>query len=266
MLARLEDVHVRIDGARILNGLDLDLAAGDFVGLLGPNGAGKTTLLRVLSGVLPPSSGRVTVDGRPVASLSPRELARIVAVVPQETAATFPFLVEEVVLMGRSPHLGRLEFEGRRDHEIAACAMRETETSEFANREIGSLSGGERQRVYIARALAQEPRLLLLDEPTSFLDLRHRVGLFRLLERLNEERGLTVLTVSHDLNLAARHCRRLALVRAGAVVEQGAPTDVLTTRTLRDVFGVDARVRTDSGAPFVLPTEREPEPPEEEAP
>ena len=242
VLARLDGARVRADGAEILRGVDLEVPRGDFLGLLGPNGAGKTTVLRLLSGVLRASAGRVEVEGRDVAAISARTLARTVAVVPQESAPTFPFLVEEVVLMGRSPHLGRLAFEGDRDREIAERAMRETATLDFASREMGSLSGGERQRVLIARALAQEPRLLLLDEPTSFLDLRHRVELFRLLERLNRERGLTVVAVSHDLNLAARHCRRIALARDGRIVADGPPESVLVEQTLRDVYGVAVRV------------------------
>jgi iron complex transport system ATP-binding protein len=259
-IARLEGVRLRRNGSEILSGLDLRVEEGEFVGLLGANGAGKTTALRVLSGVLRPDAGRVLVDGKVVRDLSPRALARILAVVPQETATAFPFLVEEIVLMGRSPHLGRLAFEGERDRRIAEAAMRDTQTLGLARREIGSLSGGERQRVLIARALAQEPRLLLLDEPTSFLDLRHRVELFRLLERLNRERGLTVLTVSHDLNLSARSCRRLVLLREGRVLRQGPPEEVLEEATLREAYGIDVRVvrHPDTGIPHVLPAEDSP--------
>jgi iron complex transport system ATP-binding protein len=256
-LATLEGARVRVDGTEILRGVDLEIRPGDFIGLLGPNGAGKTTVLRLLSGVLRPGAGRVELEGRAIASIPARELARTVAVVPQESGASFPFLVEEVVLMGRSPHLGRLEFEGERDRDIARVAMAETATLAFAGREIGSLSGGERQRVLIARALAQEPRLLLLDEPTSFLDLRHRVELFRLLGRLNREAGLTVVAVSHDLNLAARHCRRVALVHDGRVIADGTPEEVLTESTLREAYGVAVRVvpSPESGKPVVLPAE-----------
>jgi cobalamin transport system ATP-binding protein len=256
-LVDLEGVHVRLGDAEVLRGLDLEIGAGDFLGLLGPNGAGKTTVIRLLSGVVDATAGRVLLDGRPVAERSPRDLARDVAVVPQEAGPTFSFLVEEVVLMGRSPHLERLAFEGEHDRRIVADALRETDTEILAGREMGSLSGGERQRVLIARALAQEPRLLLLDEPTSFLDLRHRFELYRLLDRLNRERGLTVLAVSHDINLAARHCRRIAFLRDGRIVRQGPPEDVLTESILREVYDVDVHIvrNPESNVPFVLPTE-----------
>jgi iron complex transport system ATP-binding protein len=239
----------------VIAGLDLSIVAGSITGLLGPNGSGKTTLVRLASAGLTPSAGGIALFGDDLSSLPSRERARRVAVVPQETYPVFDFTVEEIVRMGRAPHLGLLGLEGPRDRKIAREAIELCEVDHVAARSFRALSGGERQRVMLARALAQEARLLLLDEPTAFLDLKHRLAVYALLGRLHRQQGLTVVVVSHDINLAARHCDRLVLLRNGAVAADGAPAEVLRPDSIRSVYDVDVEVRIDpsSGRPFVIP-------------
>jgi iron complex transport system ATP-binding protein len=239
----------------VLAGLDLSVAAGSITGILGPNGSGKTTLVRLASAVLRPASGRIAVYGGDLDVLAPRERARRVAVVPQEAHPVFDFTVEEIVRMGRAPHLSLLGFEGPRDRAVAREAMEQCEVAHVGSRSFRALSGGERQRVMLARALAQEARLLLLDEPTAFLDLRHRLTVYALLAKLHRERGLTIVVISHDINLAARHCDRLVLLRGGAIAAEGTPAEVLRPDPIRSVYDVEVEVRTDpsSGRPFVIP-------------
>jgi iron complex transport system ATP-binding protein len=251
----LESVAFAYGRTPILAGMNLAIAQGSITGLLGPNGSGKTTLVRLASAALRPAAGRIALFGDDIASMPARERARRVAVVPQETHPVFEFTVDEIVRMGRTPHLGLLGLEGPRDRRIAREAMELCEVALLAGRPFRALSGGERQRVLLARALAQEARLLLLDEPTAFLDLKHRLAVYALLGQLHREHGLTVVVVSHDINLAARHCDRLVLLRCGAVAADGTPADVLRAEPIRSVYEVEVEVRTDpsSGRPFVIP-------------
>jgi len=227
------------------------------LGVIGPNGSGKSTLMRLLSGVLRPSSGTIQVHGQPIGTYSRRDLARAIAVVPQDTVIEFPFSVTEVVLMGRSPHLGSFAFEGDRDLDVARRAMQHTGVLELADRSIHELSGGERQRVVLARALAQETDILLLDEPAAFLDIRHEVEIYDLLQALQRE-GKSVLTVLHDLNLAALYCDRVALLKAGRVVRTGTPAEVITYTVLTEVYETEVYVDVNgvTGAMNVLPLSR----------
>ena len=232
----------------------LSIAKGEMTGLLGPNGTGKTTLVRLASGQLKPRSGRILLGERDLVSLAARERAQQVAVVPQETHLSFNYTVDEVVMMGRAPHQGLLGVERPVDRERVELALECTDAAELTGRSFHRLSGGERQRVVIARALAQEPTVLLLDEPTAFLDLKHRVIVYDLLTQLNSETGLTLVVVSHDINLIARHCRRLVLLDRGVVTADGTPEEVLTPDKIREVYGVEAEVRTDpvTGRPRVV--------------
>ena len=249
-----EGVGFAYGGRPVLRDLALRIEPGELTGLLGPNGTGKTTCVRLAAGSLTPQRGVVRLFGRDLRAYPAHERARTVAVVPQESPLEFEFRVHEIVAMGRSPHQGLLGLESAEDRRAVAEALRVTGMAEHAARPLAALSGGEKQRVILARALAQHPRLLLLDEPTAHLDLKHRLAIYGLLQRLHGE-GLTTLVVSHDLNLAAAHCARLVLFRCGEVVADGPPRAVLRREILREVFEVDLEVRQDGegGAPFVVP-------------
>lgn len=235
--------------------MSVDVPADGFVGILGPNGSGKTTLLRVLAGTLHPARGRVTLDGTDLTRLSRTDLARRMAVVPQETHLAFEYSVLEVVLMGRYPHLGTFEVEGPADLAIARDALAATGTLEFEDRPFGTLSGGEKQRVVIAAALAQIGRrasndgrqaawsLLLLDEPTGALDLAYQIDIARLLRELQRQRPLAIVVSTHDLNFAAGLCRSLVLLKRGQVLAAGPTAEVLIPDRIRALYGVDADVR-----------------------
>jgi iron complex transport system ATP-binding protein len=226
----------------VLDDVSMTVRSGAITGLLGPNGSGKTTLLRLLSGTLTPEHGRIIVGDTAVSSLPRRELARRIAVVPQETHTTFDFTAIELVLMGRYPHLGAFELEGADDLTIARDALRATGTERLESRPFATLSGGEKQRVVIASALAQASEILLLDEPTASLDLSFQFEIASLLVRLNRDRGVTMVISTHDLNLAARVCSELVLLKRGGIIARGRTADVLTAENVRVVFGIDAQV------------------------
>lgn len=235
------------DGRRVILGLDAALDSGEFVGVIGPNGSGKTTLLRAVGRVLKPWRGTVHLNGLDIYRTAPKEIARLVATVPQETPITFGFAVRDVVMMGRLPHLKRFAAEGSEDATTVARAMTLAGVSELAERPITELSGGEKQKVIIAQALAQDPRLLLLDEPTSHLDISHQLEVLALFKSLSRS-GLAVLAVFQDLNLAAHYCDRLLVMTGGQVRVDGSPEEVLTPETLQKYFGVLANVgRNGSG-------------------
>ena len=241
-----------------LRDVSVSIAPGSLTGLLGPNGCGKTTLLKLLAGVLKPDLGSVRLDDREVRLLSARAIARQIAVVPQETHPAFDFTVLEMVLMGRHPHLGAFRLEGPADLAIARDAMIATGIAHLAGRAYMTLSGGEKQRVVIASALAQQPKVLLLDEPTASLDLGYQLEIASLLRQLNRERRVTMVLATHDLNLAASLCDTLVLVRAGQVLMQGPARDVLTSATVQQLYGVIADVSYHEGAGHltVIPVRR----------
>jgi iron complex transport system ATP-binding protein len=220
-----------------LSAVTFSVASGEILGVIGPNSAGKTTLIRLLTRVLEPDRGEIRMDGVALRRLGRWELARHVAVVPQDVPHGLPFTVEQVVLMGRYPHAPRRFFETQADVEVAREAMAVTGVGDLAEAPVQSLSGGERQRVTLARALAQQPRLLVLDEPTAHLDLRYQAECVSLLRSINRERAVTVLIVSHDLNLAAEVSDRLLLLSQGRVARVGAPAAVLDEGLLTDVYG-----------------------------
>ena len=231
-----------------VHGVSLAVERGSVVGILGPNGSGKTTLLRLLAGALTPASGVVRLEGADLSAMPRRQIARRIAVVPQETHLAFDYTVLEVALMGRYPHLGAFELEGPADLAIVRDALDATGTRGLERRMFPTLSGGEKQRVVIASALAQQADLMLLDEPTASLDLRYQIELVSLLAALNRERGLTLVVATHDLNFAASFCQRLILLRAGQVLAAGATADVLTADRIRSLYGVSADVQYHAAA------------------
>ena len=250
----IDNLSAGYEGVPILDGICLQIEQSEFAGLIGPNGSGKTTLLRSMSRVLAPISGSVMLDNRDIYSIPAREFARRVAVVPQDTVIPFDFTVMEIVLMGRSPRLGRFAVEGARDTEIALQSLERTGTAHLAGRQINALSGGERQRVLVARALAQEPEVLLLDEPTSQLDISFQFEIMDLIKSLNREQGMTILAVLHDLNIAAQYCDRLILIGQGGVQADGPPDEVITADNIRRVYGAEVWVRRHpaTSRPYVI--------------
>lgn len=230
-------------GSKILfKDCSLRIGVRDRIGLIGPNGSGKTTLLKILDGILTPREGRVWLRDKDLSQLGRETLAKVIGVVPQDYSMFFPFSVEEIVLMGRTPHLGLLRFEGQKDFAIARRAMELTETTEFRRRGMGELSGGERQRVLIARAVTQEPEVLLLDEPTTYLDIKHQVALFQLMKTLHEQGNLTVIVVTQDINLAAQYCHRILLIKNGQYFSMGTPSEVVTPEIIRQVYETDVLI------------------------
>jgi iron complex transport system ATP-binding protein len=238
--------------------VDLSVGAGELCAIVGPNGAGKSTLVRLLLGLVAPASGRVTVDGRDVASMRPRERARLVAAVLQDEPCDFPFSALDVVLVGRYARLGPVGFAGAEDVAAAERAMRATGVWELANRAMTELSGGERKRVLLARALAQETEALVLDEPAAALDLSNQLELFSLLEARRKD-GAAIAVVVHDLNLAAAFATKVALVRAGVAAIVGPVEEVLTEERVREAFGVEVALGKHpiSGARVLFPVRRE---------
>lgn len=235
-LLAVDAVSLSYGSLTALRDISLDISGGEIIGILGPNGSGKSSLLKVMGGLLRPSRGQVLIDRTPLQQLDRTGIARRIGMVSQESHFQFPFSVLEVVLMGRFPHLGRLQFEGPGDEAAARQALTATGCLEFAERSIHELSVGERQRVLIARALAQEPDLILFDEPTSFLDLRYKREIFQLIASLAEQQKMAAVVVSHDLDLAGQYCHRIAMIKRGSIVKQGSPPEVITSSVVSSVF------------------------------
>jgi len=237
------DVHglkVAYDSVPVLDGAEFSVGRGDLVALLGANGAGKSTLLRCISRILQPTAGDILIDGQELKRLKSREAARLMAVVPQETAADFDFTVEEIVLMGRFPYLARFKKEDHHDREVVRRSMEMTGVAHLAERSIAQLSGGEKQRVVMARAVAQQPEVLLLDEPTANLDIGYQSMLLELASRLNREEEVTVIAAIHDINLAVHHFNRFILLAGGRVLAAGRADEVITADNIRKSYGVPA--------------------------
>jgi iron complex transport system ATP-binding protein len=225
------------DQSKVLDRLDFSVSKGDFFVIIGPNGSGKTTLMKIISGILKPTKGKIQIQQKEIGQYSSKSLARTIGYVPQMVQTEFPFTVMEVVLMGRSPHLGLLGIEHQSDIEIAKAAIGFTDVDHLANRKLNELSGGECQRVLIARAICQEPEIMLLDEPTASLDLAHQIRIMDLMDKLREERQITVVMVSHDVNLAAMYGNKILLLKSGQVIKMGTPEEVIRYDTLESVYG-----------------------------
>jgi iron complex transport system ATP-binding protein len=252
-MIEVNSVFFRYHQDWVLQDVSFQVRKGAFVGVIGPNGSGKTTLLKILYRLLTPQRGEVLFDHLSLKKMSRGEIAKKIAVVAQEAYPAFPFRVIEMVLMGRSPYLGHLMFESPKDLEIAKKAMEWTEILPISQRPIDELSGGERKRVYIARALTQEPEVILLDEPTTNLDIHHQVESLDLVLSLNREKGLTILMASHDLNLASEYCDRLILLQHGKIFHMGPPDEVMTRENIEKVYGCQVWVDRNpvSGMPRV---------------
>ena len=235
-MIELRDVTVQLGGKPVVAGVHATVADGEWLALIGPNGAGKTTLLRAVARLVP-FAGSIALDGRPAAELSRGALARLVAVVPQDPFTPPWMTVAEYVLLGRTPHLGPLAKEGTRDRDAAARALGRLDLLSFAGRRLGTLSGGEKQRAVVARALAQEAPIVLLDEPTAALDIGHQQQALELLDGLRAESGLTLVAAMHDLTLAAQYADRMLMLDAGSVVADGTPADVLTEAVIAEHYG-----------------------------
>jgi ABC-type cobalamin/Fe3+-siderophores transport system ATPase subunit len=257
-MLELRDVAFGYGDRSVLEGVSLELRAGRVVGLLGPNGAGKSTLVRLAAGLLRPARGSVRLDGRDLASWRRREVASRLALLPQDGVMPPAFTGREIALMGRTPHLGWLSPEGPADREAVERALRLADASAFADRRVGELSGGERQRLLLARALAQEPSVLLLDEPTVHLDLGHQLAMLELVVDLARRRDLAVLAVYHDLNLAAQSCDELLVLHGGRIAARGAPDEVLRSELVAAVYGVELELvqRASGRAAVLLPESR----------
>lgn len=242
----------------IVDDLDITFPAGRITAIVGANGCGKSTLLRALARLLPPKAGRVVLDGKALHERPSKEVARILGLLPQSPIAPEGIAVADLVGRGRHPHQRALARWSARDYEVVAEALAATGISDLADRSIDELSGGQRQRVWIAMALAQETDILLLDEPTTFLDVAHQVEVLDLLTDLNRDRGTTTVMVLHDMNMAARYADHLIALREGHVIAAGDPTAVMTSELIHEVFGLDALVVPDpvSGTPLVLPRGR----------
>ena len=246
------------EGRTIVPDLDLELTPGRITAIIGANGSGKSTVLRGLARLLAPRAGSVTLDGADIRGIPGRQLARMLGILPQEPIAPEGVTVAELVMRGRHPHQGVFGSRSAEDENVVAEALRLTDTLELAQRRVGELSGGQRQRVWIALALAQNPDVLLLDEPTTFLDIAHQLEVLDLLCELNDHLGTTVVMVLHDLNLAARYADELVVVAEGRVLATGSPAEVITESVLATAFGLSARVIADpeTGSPLVVPTAR----------
>jgi iron complex transport system ATP-binding protein len=239
---RLDNVSLGYNKQIVLHNISLEAKPREMLGIIGPNGSGKSTVIRGITRLIKPSSGHIFLDGKNVADMSHRDLAQLVAVVPQNPTLPELFTALEVVLMGRTPHLGLLRYEGEQDLAIVQKAMKATQTLAFAERRVGELSGGERQRLTIARALAQEPKIMLMDEPTANLDINYQIETLDLARQLCQEQGLIVVVTLHDLNLASQYCDRLVMLNDGRVYCQGIPKAVINAQTIKEVYGAEVYV------------------------
>ncbi|MEX2703758.1 MAG: ABC transporter ATP-binding protein [Candidatus Freyrarchaeum guaymaensis] len=251
VIIKIENLTYSYDSVKALDGLTFEVDSGEFVGLVGPNGSGKTTLLKCLSKLLAFREGRIELNGHDLKELSPLEGARIYAVVPSEFPADMNLTIADAVLLGRYPHFGGVWWENESDERIALDAMRRLNVLQFANRKLGELSSGEKQRVMIAKALTQEAKVLLIDEPVAYLDLGYQLEIMEMLRTLADE-GVTILAAMHQLNLAARYCDKLVVLKQGRVVACGKPEEIVTQRLIEDVYRVRAIVKKISEAGLVI--------------
>lgn len=254
-MIEVKAVFFRYQKDWVLNNISFQVKKGEFLGIIGPNGSGKTTLLKILYRLLSPECGEVLLESRSLQKMDRIEISKKIGVVAQETHILFPFRVIEVVLMGRNPYMRHLIFETKKDLEIAKRAMELTEISSLSDRFIDELSGGERKRVFIARALTQEPEIILLDEPTANLDMHHQIDFLNLIQSLNKEKGLTIIMATHDINISSEFCNRIILLQNGNIFKMGTPSEVITQENIEKVYGCKVLVDKNpfSGMPHIHP-------------
>ncbi|MFO7991421.1 MAG: ABC transporter ATP-binding protein [Thermoplasmata archaeon] len=264
VILKAEDVVSGYDTEKAIDGIDLKIKKGDFVGIIGPNGCGKSTLIRALTKVLRLWGGRVLLHGEDIEDMTRNDIARKISVVPQDTYVSFPFSVEDLVLMGRTPYLGRFESPSERDVEIVNRSLKNVNCLHLKERKVTELSGGEMQRVVLAKALAQKPEVLILDEATSHLDIGHKIEVMELISKKNIADGLSVISIHHNLNLAARYCKRLILMDDGRVFSEGRPREVLKPSNLRAHYGLEAEVHENprDGSLYITPLKKQAAPAE----
>ncbi len=237
-LVKIDNLSFAYNSQAIINNMTFNVETGQFLTIAGPNGAGKTTLLNIICGILKPDSGQITIDSVPLRNYSTKKLAQKIAVVRQEFIPAFDFTVGEVVSMARTPYLGTMGFESQNDRDIVTEALRITETLHLSSRTLGQISSGERQRVFIARAIAQSTQIILLDEPTSFLDLRHQVTIYDLLKKAQIEKGKTIIAITHDINLTMQYCEQTLLLCPDKTFYIGKTSEVLSKQQIENAFGV----------------------------
>ncbi len=249
----VEDVYFDYGNGYVLNGVSLDMAEGAFNAIIGPNGSGKTTLLRLITGYYRPQKGRVLLGGRDVCNYPAKELAKLMALIPQQSYMGYDFTVRDVVLMGRNPHIPRWQQVQKEDMDVADEAMRRTDVYELRDRSVLGLSGGEWQRLVIARALTQQSPILILDEPVAHLDIKHQANIMHLVRELMQEKGITVICVLHELNMAMRFADKLAVLKKGRLAAYGPPQAVLSREKIREVYETDIQIADIGGCRYIVP-------------
>jgi len=254
-MIRFEKVFFRYQENPVLKDLTFTIADGEFVGIIGPNGAGKSTMLKLINRLLIPEKGKIALQNKPLKSYSHKELARWIGYVPQDFSTTFNYTALEIVLMGRYPYQKALAFDSAEDIQMALQAMEITDCDHLRSREIHTLSGGEKQLVILASALAQQPRILLLDEPTSALDIKHQIHFYQILHKLRNEQKITILTVTHEVNLAAQFCERIIILKNGMIVADGPTANVIQPEILQHIYDIPLQVISHplNNLPVILP-------------
>jgi iron complex transport system ATP-binding protein len=255
-MIKLVNLSFAYENLPVLQNFNCSINRGQFVGIIGPNGAGKSTLLKLLDRIITPQSGEIRLQSKLLVTYSRNELARIIGYVQQDFYTAYDYTALEIVLMGRFPHQKSWGFDSVEDIKIALEMMNTTDCHYLKDRKFMTLSGGEKQRVILASALAQEPEILLLDEPTAALDLKHQIHIYRILKRLQTEKQLTIITVTHDINLASQYCERILIIKDGKLHSDGNVQEVLKANILQDVYEIDLKIinHPDSGLPVILPT------------
>jgi len=254
-MIRLESVDFSYDQKKVLQHIQLSVASGEFVGLIGPNGAGKSTLLKLINRILHPESGRIHIENKFLESYTRKELARIIGYVQQEFSTVYNYSVMDIILMGRFPYQRGWKFESKLDREIVFKAMETTDCIHLKEREFETLSGGEKQLVILASALAQEPDILLLDEPTAALDLKHQFHFYQILKRLQRQQQKTIISVTHDINLASQFCDRIIILKEGIIRSDGLVKEVLQAQIIQEIYGIPVQIipHPESNLPVILP-------------